>query len=195
MKPEVLLEILAQAGKLKTTTRHCFTAPGRKESVADHSWRMALMALLLAQDPPYSSLNMNKVIAMCLIHDLGESFTGDIPTFVKTEQDRTEETFALTNWVQELPQAQRLLFTELFAEMEQKQTQEAKIYKALDRLEAVISHNESDLDTWLPQEYDLQYTYGAEDVKFSPQLTQLKTAIDAQTTAKIQAQRQGKDKI
>ena len=58
---------------------------------------------------------MNKVIAMCLIHDLGESFTGDIPTFVKTEQDRTEETFALTNWVQELPQAQRLLFTELFA--------------------------------------------------------------------------------
>ena len=35
--------------------------------------------------------------------------------------------------------------------MEQKQTQEAKIYKALDRLEAVISHNESDLDTWLPQ--------------------------------------------
>lgn len=45
MKPEVLLEILAQAGKLKTTTRHCFTAPGRKESVADHSWRMALMAL------------------------------------------------------------------------------------------------------------------------------------------------------
>ena len=47
MKPEELLRILAQAARLKTTTRHCYTEAERKESVADHSWRIALMAMLM----------------------------------------------------------------------------------------------------------------------------------------------------
>ena len=47
MKPEEFLKILAQAARLKITTRHCYTEEDRKESVADHSWRIALMAMLL----------------------------------------------------------------------------------------------------------------------------------------------------
>ena len=47
MKPEQFLRILSQAGRLKTTTRHCYTESDRKESVADHSWRIALMAMLM----------------------------------------------------------------------------------------------------------------------------------------------------
>ena len=65
------------------------------------------------------------------------------------------------------------------------QTAEAKIYKALDRIEAIISHNESDISTWLPLEYDLQYTYGKENVKFSKYLTELRRAVDRQTDKKI----------
>ena len=69
--------------------------------------------------------------------------------------------------------------------MEKLQTKEARTYKALDKLEALISHNESDLSTWLPLEYDLQLTYGQENVQFSPYLTALRKHIDQWTLAKI----------
>ena len=69
--------------------------------------------------------------------------------------------------------------------MEKLQTKEARTYKALDKLEALISHNESDLSTWLPLEYDLQLTYGQENVKFSPYLAALRQCIDQWTLAKI----------
>ena len=91
MRPEALLEILRVAARLKTNTRHCFTAPERAESVADHSWRTALMAMLLSGEEEYRDLDMDRVIRMCLIHDLGEAFTGDIPAFVKTDADADTE--------------------------------------------------------------------------------------------------------
>ena len=84
MSPETFLAILTRAGRLKTATRHCWTASGCQESVADHSWRMALMALLLSKEPEFRELDLDRVIRMCLIHDLGECFTGDIPSFLKT---------------------------------------------------------------------------------------------------------------
>jgi len=69
--------------------------------------------------------------------------------------------------------------------MDVQQTDEARIWKALDKLEAVIQHNESDISTWLPLEYDLQLTHGSEQVKFSSVLTGLKAAIDEVTKEKI----------
>ncbi len=67
MNPEELLRILAQAARLKTTTRHCYTEAERKESVADHSWRIALMAMLMTGIEEYRDFDMNKVIRMCLM--------------------------------------------------------------------------------------------------------------------------------
>ena len=69
--------------------------------------------------------------------------------------------------------------------MDALQTPEARLYKALDKLEAVISHDESDIRSWLPLEYDLQLRYGAENVAFSPYLTALKEEIDGWTRSKI----------
>ena len=185
MEPTQLLEILQVAARLKTTPRHCETAPGRAESVADHSWRIALMAMLLT--PQFPEADMNKVIRMCLIHDLGEAFTGDIPTFDKTEADVQKEDDLYAAWVDTLPPETKAEFSSLLAEMNALQTTEAKIYKALDKLEAVISHNESDISTWLPLEYDLQLTYGAENVAFSPFLKALKEENNRVTREKIQS--------
>ena len=159
MKPFELLEILTVAEKLKCNTRHCYTSTGRHESVAEHSWRIALMAMLLR--PEFPDADMDKVIRMCLIHDLGEAFTGDIPTFDKTEADTRREDALFDQWVQTLPEETRKEFSCLLVEMSCLETQEAKIYKALDKMEAVIQHNESDIATWLPLEYDLQLRYGA----------------------------------
>ena len=92
----------------------------------------------------------------------------------------------LDSWVQTLPEPTRGEFTALLGEMNAQQTLEAKLYKALDRLEAVIQHNEADIASWLPLEYDLQLTYGAENVAFSPYLQALRQEINRQTLRKIQ---------
>ena len=186
MTPLKFLEILSQAAMLKITPRHCYTEKTRKESVADHSWRSALMAMLLSKEPEFQELDMDRVIRMCLIHDLGESFTGDIPTFEKTSQDEEKEDQIFLRWVEAFPESQRTEWLELLGEMEAMETREAKLYKALDKLEALISHNESDLSTWLPLEYDLQLTYGKENVEFSPYLKELRSCIDRWTEEKIQ---------
>ena len=89
MNAREYLEILHIAEKLKDTPRHCTTSNGRVESVAEHSWRISLMAFLLRHEFP--DANIDKVVDMCLIHDLGECFTGDIPTFLKTDSNRKTE--------------------------------------------------------------------------------------------------------
>lgn len=188
MQPAQLLKILRVAEKLKCNTRHCVTSTGRPESVAEHSWRLALMAMLLTGEFP--ELDLNRVIRMCLIHDLGEAFTGDIPTFVKTDADSRREDDLFDRWIQTLPADVRGEWESLLEEMNAQKTGEAKLYKALDRLEAVIQHNESDIDTWLPLEYSLQLTYGAENVRFSPYLRELKQEIDQWTREKIAASEQ-----
>ena len=68
MEPRELLDALAVADRLKDTTRHCYTVGGRHESVAEHSWRAALMAYFLRDEFPEA--DMDKVIKMLLIHDL-----------------------------------------------------------------------------------------------------------------------------
>ncbi len=181
------LQILSVAEKLKCNTRHSVTSTGRPESVAEHSWRLALMAMLIT--PEFPEADMNKVIRMCLIHDLGEAFTGDIPAFDKTQAHEQQEEAAYENWVKTLPELTRQEFSALLEEMSALKTLEAKIYKALDKMEAVIQHNEADISSWLPLEYDLQLVYGEENVQFSPWFRQLKEEVNRWTREKI---REGK---
>ena len=87
---------------------------------------------------------MDKVIRMCIIHDLGEAFTGDIPAFEKTAEDEKKEEELLYDWVRSLPKSYAEEMQQLYKEMEERKTLEAKIYKAIDGLEAVIQHNFSE---------------------------------------------------
>lgn len=188
MSPLDFLSILHTAERLKDTPRHCTTTNGRTESVAEHSWRTALMAMLLKNEFP--QIDIDKVTAMCIIHDLGECFTGDIPTFVKTDSDRKTEDSLLSQWVKTLPPeiSARFadLFADLFAEMEQQQTPEAKLFKAIDKLEALIQHNESPISTWSPNEYALNLTYAFDVVQHSPWLTALRQEVLNETKKKIE---------
>ena len=177
MEPKKLLEILSVAEKLKCNTRHCYTSSGRKESVAEHSWRLGLMAMLIAGEAEFRDVDMDKVIQMCLIHDLGEAFTGDIPAFAKVESDAQKEEEIYENWVAGFPEPQRTQFQELLKEMEALETKEAKIYKALDKLEAVIQHDESDIATWIPLEYNLQMIYGTKECSFSEYMKSLRDMV------------------
>lgn len=183
MKPRELLDILVVAERLKDVTRHCYTSGGRHESVAEHCWMTSLMAFLMKEEFP--EVDMDKVIRMCLIHDLGEAFTGDIPTFNKTAADEEREETLLYGWVRSLPKEKADEMMALYAEMEARESAEAKVYKALDGLEAVVQHNFSDISTWLPKEYELNQTYGWERVQFSAWLTELREEIRKDTLQKI----------
>lgn len=186
MNQREFLEILHVAERLKDTIRHCTTSNGRPESVAEHSWRISLMALLLKDEFP--EVDMDKVMRMCIIHDLGECFTGDIPVFKKTEADRETEDSRLNEWVMGLPADVSETLNDLFKEMDEQQTPEAKIYKSLDKLEAVIQHNESPLSTWEEHEYELQKTYAIDFVRFSDWLTSLRQEILKDTLKKIESE-------
>lgn len=179
--------MLHVAERLKNETRHCYTSNGRHESVAEHSWRLALMAYWLKD--AFADLDIDKVVRMCLIHDLGECFTGDIASFLKTKTDEKREDDMLGAWVAGLPEPFCTEMKALYAEMNALETPEAKLYKALDKLEAVIQHNESDLSTWIPREYDLNLTYGEDAVSFSPYLVELRRQIRADTEKKIKEQK------
>ena len=166
MTPREFLDILHVAERLKDTPRHCTTTQRRTESVAPEA-------------------DMDKVVRMCLIHDLGECFTGDIPTFVKTDADRDVEDSLLGRWVRSLPPEVSAELAALFREMDAQETVEAKIYKSLDKLEALIQHNESPLDTWSQNEYALNQVYAFDTVAFSAWLSDLRKEILNDTLAKI----------
>ena len=137
MDARTLLEILHVAERLKDTPRHSWTSAGRRESVAEHSWRLAVMAWFLRDRFPEA--DWEKVLAMAV----------------------------------------------LFREMEALDTLEAKIVKALDKLEVLVQHNEADISTWLPLEYDLNMTYGNEYVAFSDDLMDIRREIMRDTVDKI----------
>ena len=185
MRTENLLEAIHVAEKLKDATRHCYTSGGRHESVGEHSWRMTLMAYFMKDEFPEA--DMDKVIRMCIIHDLGEAFTGDIPTFLKTQADEEKEENLLYGWVKTLPEPFASEMRQLYEEMAARETLEAKIYKAIDGLEAVIQHNESDIHTWAPNEYELNLTYAQDKVAFSEYLKEVRELVREETLAKMEA--------
>ena len=112
MEPRKLLEIMDVAERLKDATRHCYTKNGRHESVAEHCWMATLMAFFMQDEFP--EVDMGKVIEMLIIHDLGEAFTGDIPSFDKTSADEEKEEAMLSNWVQTLPEPYAEKMTALY---------------------------------------------------------------------------------
>lgn len=176
MSPKDYLAIVHCVAGLKERTRHAWMKSGRQESVAEHSWRMALMAYFLRDEFPTADLT--RVLLMALLHDVGEVFTGDIPTFEKTDADRAREHELRDEWIDALPAPYAAEVRSLFTEMDAMETEEAKIVKALDRMEAVITHNEGDPHTWLPLEYDLQRTYGVKEAAFTPVLKELRAEVN-----------------
>lgn len=177
------IDFLNLIEKLKCNTRHSYTSSGRHESVAEHSWRLAVMALLCADE--YPEIDINKVIKMCLIHDFGEALTGDIPSFYKTEAHEAVEEKALDTIMNKLPEPYRTDFAALFDEMESMSTPEAKLYKSLDNAEAVISHNEAPISTWIPLEFEENLIYGEHNCEWSEWTRGLRSIIKQDTLKKI----------
>ena len=169
--------------KLKSTTRHSWTSSGRQESVPEHSWRMAIMAIILKDEFP--NVNITKVVEICLIHDFSEIYDGDMPSFKKTIGHEKKEKIAIHKVTNPLPDKTQNKIIGLWQEFEECNTPEAQLANALDKLEAVIQHNEADLSTWLPLEYDLNKTYGQEHCEYNDFMKLFRKIVNTITVNKI----------
>lgn len=180
-----LLKFLKDIELLKSTLRHSWLSSGRRESVAEHSWRVAVLALILQDE--FKKINIQKVIEMLLIHDFGEVYDGDTPAFLKKNKQThyNQEKLAVQKLVKPLDlKIQKKILT-LWAEYEASQTLEARLAKALDKIEVLIQHNEADLKTWTTQEYQFNLNYGQEFMNFHQFILEFRKIIDRHTKKKI----------
>lgn len=187
MKPQELIDFMKTLQVLKDSTRHCWLQSGRQESVAEHSWRLAVMAMLVGEE--IDGIDTDKLIKICLIHDLGEAITGDIPTFNKTKEDEITEREKINGLFESLPGDTGRKLKELFDEFEDQSTQEGRLAKALDKIEALDQHNLSDISTWLPLEYDLQLSYGEKECSNFEYTKDLRSIVNKQSLDKIDKER------
>jgi putative hydrolase of HD superfamily len=154
-----LLTFLHEAEKLKCEVRHGWTSTGRQESVADHSWRLSLMVMLSFHclDRP---IDLEKALKMAIVHDIVEIITGDVPYFLAREGSdakiakKKEEEIAMQKMKTNLDKVFGNEIYDLWKEYEENQTYEAKVVKALDKIEAQIQQNEAAPSTWLECERD-----------------------------------------
>ena len=174
-----LLDFLRHAERLKDTVRSGYTSGGRQESVADHTWRLCLMALLLHDRFP--DVDFARLVKICIVHDLGEAVGGDIPAPEqaeaggKAEQERRD----LLDLLAPLPPHQRKEITALWDEYEAAATPEARLAKALDKLETLLQHtqgaNPPDFDYRFNLGYGRRYTSG------EPTIETIRKILDAET--------------
>ncbi|MDJ0784961.1 MAG: HD domain-containing protein [Desulfosarcinaceae bacterium] len=183
-----ILTFLRNAESLKHTYRSAWTSAGEPESVAAHTWRLALMAMLLA--PRLPQVDLLHLLKICLIHDLGEALNGDIPAIHQTADDdkSAQEREDLLALISDLPEALRAELLELWEEYETAASPEARLAKGLDKLETILQHNQgrnpSDFDYAFNLGYGRRYT-AANDL-----LVTLRRMLDNDTRAR--AERQGR---
>lgn len=182
-----ILAFLRLSERLKLELRHSWLSDGRHESVAEHSWQMALMALLTHRHLAVE-IDLEKTLKMIVVHDLVEVEAGDVPSFATgeaMEQKAAREEAAMQSIRKQLPDAVGEEIQALWQEYEAKQSNEAKFAGALDKLEVQVQHNLADLVTWEEIEFDLVYTKMDGPCAFDPFLTAFCDAVKAQAEARM----------
>ena len=183
MSLDNLLNFMSIAEKLKCNTRHSWTSSNRHESVAEHSWRLCLLAYSLKQE--MKEYDMDRVLLMCLVHDLGESIIGDIPAFDKNENDEENEKNAIKSIIDMVDGELKTELSSIFKEIDEQKTKEARIFKVLDKMEVVLQHNEAPIETWIELEYELNLVYGEKEAEEFPFLKELRNRLKIMSEEKI----------
>lgn len=178
------IAFLALAERLKDTLRNSRTSTGRTESTAEHTWRLALMALLLG---PELGVDSGRLIRIVLVHDLAEALTGDLPApsprSPGVKQARERE--ALATLTMTLPSAQRAEIFALWEEYESGSTPEGRLAKGLDKLETILQHAQGLNPPGFDYGYNLRY--GQKDTAGHPLLAALRARLDRATLGRIES--------
>ena len=148
---EQQIAFVRELDKLKRVQRQTWlTDKSRKENTAEHSWHIAVMALVLAEYAPGDDLDIGRVMQMLLIHDIVEIDAGDTfcydPDAVARQADHEKE--AAERLFGLLPPDQAAHFRSLWEEFEDRQTPEARLAHSLDRLQPILNNYYTDGKSW-----------------------------------------------
>ena len=145
------LRFVLEADRLKSVLRRSTLNDGsRRENSAEHSWHLALMALVLGQHAPPGT-DLGKVTAMVVLHDLVEIDAGDLYVYADETAQRRQavaERAAADRLFGLLPSGQGTALRALWDEFEQRITPEARFARALDRLQPLMANYEAGGKTW-----------------------------------------------
>jgi putative hydrolase of HD superfamily len=184
-----ILNVLQLAERLKFELRHSYTSSGRQESVAEHTWRMSLMAVLIEPLLKHK-VDTARLLKMIILHDLVEAEAKDISALdvlrnpeIKLQKEEKERQ-AIQNLRKILKDTNGQEIYDLFYEFESKETYEAKVANALDKLEVQLQHNHADFSTWEEIEYDMSYMMD-KHVFFDETLFELKRQIENEAEQKM----------
>ncbi|WP_020560512.1 HD domain-containing protein [Thiofilum flexile] len=176
-----ILEFLRGAEQLKNTLRSGNTSNGRRESTAEHTWRLCLMILLFEDE--YPEIDILKLMKICIIHDLGEAISGDIPAVdqIAGSNKALEERKDLEQLLQPLRSDLQEKILQLWDEYEQATSPEARLAKAFDKLETVLQHTQGQN----PPDFDYAFNlaYGKKYTDHDALTTQIRAMIDKDTQA------------
>lgn len=178
-----ILAFVQAAEKLKDTLRSGITSGGRAESTAEHSWRLCLMAMLF--DRELAGYDRLKLLKLCIVHDLGEAISGDVPATCQQPDDgrAARERADLATLCSPLPGDLAAEIMELWDEYSAAATPEAEMVKGFDKLETMLQHllgrNAPDFD------YGFNLSYGAQHTQRHPLLAQMRGLVDAATRERI----------
>ncbi|MGI8419376.1 MAG: HD domain-containing protein [Candidatus Levyibacteriota bacterium] len=134
-----LFEFIKVSSRLREIARHNNATASRKESVAEHSWHLALVAWVLHStfEKEFEiNIAQDKVIKMCLMHDLVEIIAGDVSAWhpEKSVNKKENEDSAAHELFSTLPVKLKKEFLNLWREFEDSKTMEAKIARGIDRI-------------------------------------------------------------
>jgi putative hydrolases of HD superfamily len=175
-----ILDFLRAAEALKTAKRSGWTTAGEPESVAEHTWRLCLMALVL--HPQFPEVDFARLIRICIVHDLGEAIGGDVPAPEQAARGASkadDERRDLLTLLQPLSPALRDEITALWDEYEAARTPEARLAKGLDKLETILQHTQGSN----PADFDYRFNlgYGRGYTADPPVLAALRALLDDET--------------
>jgi putative hydrolases of HD superfamily len=176
------LAFIRAAGKLKDTLRSAHTEEGRQESTAEHTWRLCLWVMVFREEFP--EVDFEKVLSICIVHDLGEAISGDIPAIYQdpTVSKSADERRDFETLLMPLSLELKTQFLTLWDEYEAAETLEAKLVKGLDKLETIMQHNQgansADFD------YEFNLTYGLKHTSAHSVLNEIREILDKETNAK-----------
>ena len=159
-----IVDFILEVDRLKAVTRKVRPAGlDRYENSAEHSWQIALFAASLA---PYAigPLDIDRVIRMLLVHDLGEIDTGDTIVFAREgwQERKSAERVAVERIFGTLPQSTGEAFLALWDEFELAETDEARYAHAVDRAMPVLLNLNNEGGSW--KEHSISYARVVERV-------------------------------